>query len=208
MTVKKRETIKALEAALSVHEMLAGLFLREPTSAQIEQLGTGESGKRMSGLGYPVTAGLEHLDAAAREEAIAVEYCRLFIGPGPHLSPHEAVIRGENRHWGQATVDVSAAYAEAGFELRSEVHEMPDHVGVEFQFMATLLRTELDNRRQRRSVPEKRAREQRRQFLEEHLSRWLPDFAEAVAEASHLAFYRELSRFAADWVQAELDQLN
>ena len=208
MAARKREPIKTLEAAAGVYEMLARLFLREPTPAQIEQLCTGDPGKHMARLGYHVTEGLEHLDAAAREEALAVEYCRLFIGPGPHLSPHEAVIRGESRHWGQATVDVCAVYAEAGFELRTDVREMPDHVGVEFQFVATLLHAELASRRQRRSAQEKRAREQRRQFLEAHLSRWLPGFAEAVAERSHLAFYRGLSRFAADWVEAELQQLS
>jgi len=206
MTTDKPESIRSLDSAAELYATLGHFFLKEPTPDELQEFEGGTAGQLLKGMGYDVMQGLENMGTAEREQAVAVEYCRLFIGPGPHLSPHESVLIGQGAHWGEKTQDVYSAYAEAGFDLEPEVREMPDHIGVELEFMSTLLRTEVDCRRKRKSAAGKKAREQRRRFLEQHLLQWVPAFAEQVAERSEIAFYRELSRFTKDWIQIESGQ--
>jgi TorA maturation chaperone TorD len=55
-----------------------------------------DSGHGGTGAGRPlVDAGLRALDEALAVEELAVEFCRLFVGPRPTCSPYESVQRGE-----------------------------------------------------------------------------------------------------------------
>ena len=83
-----------LRAAASVCDFLSGLFLHEPTPEQLTDLGKGEQGKRLQAMGCDLLADLQGLSPEEQAQTLAVEYCQLYVGPGPHLSPHEAIVRG------------------------------------------------------------------------------------------------------------------
>ena len=191
-------------AAASFYALLSHLFLKEPTPDEIVEFSVGELGRHLRELGYDLFEGIGDKSADQQAEVIALEYCRLFVGPGPHLSPHEAILRGEKRHWGEHTVAVNAAYQNAGFEMAPEVLEMPDHVGVELAFAAMLCQREAEHIERGETQGAERLRAVRMRFLEDHLAAWLPDLAEQVAHRAELSFYKTLSKIAADWIANEL----
>jgi TorA maturation chaperone TorD len=193
-----------LRAAASVCDFLSGLLLHEPTPEQLADLGKGEQGRHLLALGCDLLADLEGLSPEEQAEALAVEYCRLYVGPGPHLSPHEAVVRGEGRHWGEHTVSVNNAYLQASFEMTAEVREMPDHIGVEFAFLAVLYERQAALNRNSSFDEAAAVRDAREKFIAEHLSQWVADFAKQTAHRSTLAFYRTLAELAAEWIAQEV----
>ncbi|NQT85385.1 molecular chaperone TorD family protein [bacterium] len=191
-----------LLGSASFYRFLAHLFLKEPPE-ELRDLAHGDQGERLRAMGYHLLEGLEDRTPEAQAEALAVEYCRLFIGPGRHLSPHEAILRGEQRHWGLSTVLVNEAYAKAGFEMAAEAREMPDHVGVELAFIATLCEREAELAESGAVDLAERTRRARKQFLTEHLAVWLPILSSEVAKRAELSFYPVLARLVTHWVTAE-----
>ena len=122
---------------------------------------------------------LAGLDVDRPEEALgelAVEFCRLFVGPRGHMPPVESVALGEGRFWGDSTVAALAFYQSSGVAAPDDFRLLPDHVSVELDFVAML---ETQGRR-----------EEARAFARGHLLRWLPAFVRHIDERAALAFYR------------------
>ena len=115
-------------------------------------------------------------DTAAALEALAVEYCQLFIGPRGHMAPVESIVRGENRYWGPSTERVADFYRSAGLAPMSEMHLLPDHLAMELDCLA--------------SLEETGRREEAATFAREHILQWLPALAEHVSAHATLSFYR------------------
>jgi TorA maturation chaperone TorD len=85
--------------AAEVYRFLAHYFMHEPTAAELAELAHAQQGPSPKSLGYDLLADLAKRSAQEQSELLAIDYCRLFIGPGPHLSPHESVVRGGQQHW-------------------------------------------------------------------------------------------------------------
>jgi len=82
-------------------------------------------------------------------EDLAVEFTRLFIGPGPHISPHESVNTEthdvkEAALWSAQTVKVKKFIEAAGLEYDDSFSGMPDHVTAELEFMQRLAAKEAE----------------------------------------------------------------
>lgn len=106
-------------------------------------------------------------------EDLAVDHARLFIGPSPaYATPY-----GET--WTDGT-DVAALYAGNGLEVDDLLHERPDHIAIELEFLYFLLR---------QGKPDA--------IVREHLRRWVPPFARAVQAGAQTRFYRELAALTA-----------
>ncbi len=119
------------------------------------------------------------LDIDRPEEAIgelAVEFCRLFVGPRGHMPPVESVALGEGRFWGDSTVAALAFYQSCGVAVPDDLRLLPDHVSVELDFVAML---ETRGRR-----------EEAKAFALEHLLHWLPALIRYIDRHARLAFYR------------------
>ena len=87
---------------------------------------------------------------------------------------------------GKVTIAVERFYGGAGLSLLDHCIEMPDHLGLELEFMAALCRLEgeLEETRDAAALP--RCVEFQRTFLEEHLSRWAPECCENVIRHARL----------------------
>jgi len=126
-------------------------------------------------LGGDPLAGLEQHETGAAIEALAVEYCRLFIGPTGHLPPVESVVLGEGRFWGPSTETVAKFYKVAGLAPRQQTRVFPDHLSMELDCLAILEEAGLH--------------EDADAFAREHPLRWLPRLAEHVAANATMGFY-------------------
>ena len=183
--------------------MLSQILLEEPTEQVIMLLSEGPLAAELSGSGLDLLHGLDHLTPAEQVEAIAVEYCRLFIGPGQNMPLHESIAKQEGRYWGDTTVAVNKAYQAAGFEVGDQATEMPDHIGIELEFLAHLCEREANAIETGDRTAAERAREARQRFASEHLVGWLTTLAADVERRADLAYYKQAVAMARDWVAAD-----
>lgn len=163
----------------------------------------------------PLAGQLDGLDVAGVYASLKREYTRLFIGPG-HLPvpPYESVHRLDVPEMerglvmGRATIDARRQYAEAGLTLSPHYSDLPDHIGVELEFMCYLCVKEAEAWQAKDEEAATRRRRAQGAFLASHLVQWVPSFCRAVAEAAETNFYRGLAQLTQAFIEAECHQVN
>jgi TorA maturation chaperone TorD len=132
---------------------------------------------------------------------LVLEYTRLFIGPGKHVSPYESVYRkNEDALWSEATVEVKNFIEASGLEYSCNWHGLPDHIGVELEFMHRLACHEREARANGDQKAAMRCLEFEKRFIGEHLSKWVPAFCDKVKEESRTAFYGEIAELTRQFI--------
>ena len=144
--------------------------------------------------------------AAEGVDALLVEYTRLFLGPvSPHAAPYgSAWLQPGGSLMQESTEAVQALYQEGGFDVDDDVHELPDHVAVELEFLYALEFALERSRRENDAAERGRIEDLRRRFLGVHLGAWIEPFAARVESGSQSVFYRELAALARRFVEMEL----
>jgi TorA maturation chaperone TorD len=119
-------------------------------------------------------------------EALAVEFCRLFIGPQPLCIPYASAHRGEALLGGRARTRLETFLHRVGFPFDAVAMRLasPDHLAVELAVLAHLY-TWTDTAT---AIHE---------FLCDHVLPWAPEYCEQVATTAALDFYRTTARLVA-----------
>ena len=132
---------------------------------------------------------------------LVLEYTRLFIGPGKHVSPYESVyIDNEDALWSETTVEVKNFIEASGLAYSCNWHGLPDHIGVELEFMQMLTCHERDARAKENKKTAFRCLELEKRFIDEHLSQWVPTFCDKVKEESRVEFYGDMAEFTKQFI--------
>jgi TorA maturation chaperone TorD len=141
-------------------------------------------------------------------ETLLVDYTALFIGPSqPRAMPYASFWLTDDqsmRH--DATMAVLNFYAQGGFDVSEDLHELPDHIAVELEFLYLLIFSQ--NQAQADGDAGKPLAANtllHRRFVIEHLGAWVGSFAAAVKSGTENAFYRELAGFTESFVRLEAD---
>lgn len=147
--------------------------------------------------------------AAEDLQQLLLDYTRLFLGPPSALAkPYGSVwLEGEARVMGDSTAALEDLYREAGFEVDEALHEPPDHVALELEFLYLLTFQCNDRRRLGDAAAAAQWEERRAAFLREHLGAWSGRFAAAVQAHAGTAFYRELAALTALFLRMECERL-
>lgn len=142
-------------------------------------------------------------------EDLAVDYTKLFVGPGKHVSPHASVhLGGENGElWGVSTTAVKNYIESLGFEFEPDYRGLPDHVSIELELMERLTRAEAGAWRSGDGEAVVHCLEVQQTFLEQHLLMWLPGFCEKIVTMASLAFYREMAELTSAFVGWEREEV-
>ena len=134
---------------------------------------------------------LEKIDMASDSELedLLWEYTRLFIGPYKlPCPPWESVYTSPKRLMMQEAYDeVRDYYNKAGLTVNNQ-GIMADHLGAELNFLAVVLQ-------KAHSDPKKEQyyRDLIEGFLDEHVIKWIPQFARDMEDAADLSFYKTLA---------------
>ena len=144
--------------------------------------------------------------AAEGQEALLLDYTRLFLGPN-HIAakPYGSIwLEGQNTVMGDSTMAVQKLYEQGGFDMSEDFREVPDHIAVELEFLYLLIYRE--NEAARKGEPEalRAMAALRKHFLEEHLGRWIGPFTSAVIAGAQCGFYRRLAELTDRFVKMEL----
>jgi len=123
-------------------------------------------------------------------EDLLWEYTRLFIGPYKlPCPPWESVYTSPKKLMMQEAYDeVRGYYIKAGLTINDD-GIMADHIGAELNFLAVLLQ-------KANGDPEKERyhRELLKGFIDEHIMKWVPQFARDMEEAAESHLYKALAK--------------
>lgn len=137
---------------------------------------------------------------------IAREYTRLFINAFPHViaPPYGSVYLGKDGLvYGRSTTEVLRFYYDAGFSLKDDIGDLPDHIAHELEFMAILA-----GRESQASPREKiKLEETQMHFLSRFIFPWVPLFCEKVMRESRSPFYRSLSGLTEEFIRFDKNYL-
>lgn len=133
---------------------------------------------------------------------LSVDRTKILRGTGDHglKPPYEGLYRHEGRI-GDSVLEVRRFYRKAGLLPDEAVHEAPDFLCVELDFMRQLCLRErsrwLDNRGLRETLVQEDA------FLAEHLGGWVGDFCSLAEQHAATGFYRGFARILGGFIGME-----
>ncbi len=200
-TAKKRSNL---------YGFLATVFRAQPTAALLREIREPAVQKALKAAGVSLDVGLDGRSEEDLLGGLAVEYTRLFMGPGPHVPPYAAVhLGGEGASlWGPETTWFKGFIEDAGFNYRPDYHDLPDHVSVELEFMREITAREARALAEEDEGRAKKLRRIEREFLGKHLALWVLEFCRKVAAEAELPFYREVAVLTKGFVESELADIS
>jgi TorA maturation chaperone TorD len=185
---------RALENRLCLYSYAWGLFSAEP-SAELLRLAAselpGDEAALLSGVGSRLVGIQADLQRAALRiqgstEALRSDYVKLFVGPTRlPAPPWESVYLTEgDLIFQESTLEVRAAYREAGYQAAGYPHEADDHLATELNFMMSLIEDTKLAYGNEDALLVRALLTAQGKFLEEHLNKWLLPFADRLNEKS------------------------
>lgn len=105
----------------------------------------------------------------------------------------------------QELADIAGFYRAFGFEIGGAVHERPDHIASELEFMYVLALKQAYALERGLTEQADVCAEAQKNFLRDHLARWINLFAERLAQNNDDETYRTLAQFAATFVRRDAE---
>ncbi len=205
------EALEWLESRIVAYDLLRQLYLGPPTG---EVLALVAGVELVSQIMPPaMREGVELMQGFSRDEtvlrALAEEYTRLFVGPGQiPVPPFESCYRtGDGLVMQEVTTQVRRAYLEAGLLVRRLHSDPDDHLGIECEFLYVLAERAAGALKRGDSTEAGIWHAKRRQFLQDHLLRWGPQFCERLLAAASHPFFRGLALFTQGVLDVEAQEL-
>lgn len=187
-----------------IYGSLARVFRAEPDEALIDELRRPECVDAYAELGADLGEDFRSAPASELLHELGLEYTRLFIGPGTHISAHESVfteIDGDaGGLWGAATVRVKKFIESTGLVYANDYQDLPDHISAELEFMRRLIDWEVEHHRAGDGGAIRYGMRIQERFLDEHLGRWAPTLCRRIVDDAELPFYRVFADLMRDFL--------
>lgn len=208
MTTAREDMTDMATARANVYGLLACVFRAEPSPALLAEFQDPEFARTLKSLGLSLGEEFEQTSQHQLVEDLAIEFTKLFIGPGPHLSPHESLHAEEGRgqegtYWGPATVKVKKFMETAGLTIDNGFSGMPDHISVELEFMQQLAAKESEAWAESKHEFATNILHIEKMFYDQHLSRWVDSFCDKVIETSGHPFYQRFAEMTKGFLEFE-----
>lgn len=195
-----------------IYRFLAVVYQKEIGVEEFNNLNQPEISEALEETGFRLSGDFYRRPQEQVLEDLAVEYCRLFIGPGKHFPPYESVHRGEfvagtgekGLLMGEAAMEVSKFVKECGLEFDASYRGLPDHLGVELELMGQLTAWEASSWLEEDLEDAHTALDLQDRFMSEHLMRWVPGFCQKLADASEVPFYRDVALLTKEFAVSDL----
>lgn len=139
--------------------------------------------------------------------SLAVDFSRLFVGPFKLLAyPYEsAYLDGGQQSVINSSNDVEQQYRKEGLDI--VLKEASDHIAIELEFVYFLIAKEVEARNiDATSVANDYVKKQKL-FLQDHLGKWVSEFANNVQLHAQTEFYKNLANLTMAFVEADLERV-
>jgi anaerobic sulfite reductase subunit A len=136
---------------------------------------------------------------------LAVEYAGLFLGVwGKPAHPSESYYLTEGQLiMQQPRDDMLKLYRAMGVEKAGEFKEPEDHIALELQFMAHLCDKTNAALKDGNFKDAKKYLGVQRNFLDEHLGKWVPKLAFDILKSARHEFYRAIAKITKAYVDVD-----
>ena len=196
----------------TIYGFLAAIYRQEVSSDLLQHLKDPQFMGVLANLGIEMNNGYFKKPERELLEDLSVEYTRLFLGPGKHISPHESVHHKKEgtqsgQLWGESTAEVKKIIESSGLEYKTEYTGLPDHISVELEFMQQVILREEQAWKDDDKETALLCQENGKKFVDGHLARWVPNFCEKVIEAAESPFYREMAQLTRSFIEFEKQEL-
>ena len=146
---------------------------------------------------------LEGRDLESVRVELAVEYAGLFLGvwrvpSHPSESAYEAGVIMD-----KARDAVLKIYRSMGVDKTKKFVEPEDHIAIELQFMMYLCEKTSTSLREASLSDARRYLEVQRDFLDEHLGKWVPNLTADILKSAKREFYRAVARITKGYIEID-----
>lgn len=142
----------------------------------------------------------------AELELLKVDFAKLFVGPYKLLAPpYGSVYLEDGKLIGDSTMDVREWYEKEGLDI--VIKDAPDHISMELEFMYFLITKQIEAIKDSNLQEVQLNLKKQSSFLQTHLARWLPGFAENMQQNAETEFYVQLSAKTNNFVQKDIKSL-
>jgi len=213
MANPRNDSVEMATARANIYGLLADVFRGAPSEAFLSELRKPKFLGALRDMGLSFDGVLDSTSQAQLAEDLALEFTRLFIGPGSHIAPNEALhvetrFGESNAYWGEQTVQVKKFMAAAGLSIDDAFGGMPDHISAEFEFMQRLLLKEAEAWANKEDELAHNTQKIEKQFYDDHLSQWVTNFCDKVIGASEHPFYGRFAEVTKSFVDFENEILH
>jgi TorA maturation chaperone TorD len=199
---------------LQVYTLLVRLYRKEVDEELLTAMQqNGILSQDTEGLPAGIRDGLKQMqDYLASEEAsvlnLARDYAKVFCGASSTNKtaayPFESVYTSPDGMLMQEARDEALAwYRRYGLGKSDEWFDCEDHVAVEMDFLIYLINEYLDAAENDRPAQANELLLAQRQFMQEHLVNWVPEFASRTTRAARTGFYRGLASLLAAYLEQD-----
>ncbi len=189
--------IEDLKEERYILNLLKYVFWSEPTEEFLRDLlkvsMPSEEDELDGGLTLMIESVKRHRDdLAAYAEDLAVEFARLFIGPKyPPAIPYASFYLSESKTvMTNTTIEVRKRYLDAGMAVKDLYSTPDDHIGIELEFVSYLTERTIELFEDRQRAEASRLFEIKNDFVNEHMSLWVPAFVDRLMEHTKGDFYK------------------
>lgn len=216
-SLSELEVKEMLIYRISVYDLLRRLFLWEYSLELFKELiswaKTGQSGEVHESWAETelrkslLTISTEEIQNSYNE--IKIEYTRLFVGPY-HLDtpPYRSVYRSSNKLMMQdETLSVRSFYMENGYKINDSCKEPDDQVGIELEFMYLMSKKALDAFQEQSSEKLINLLSVQKEFMDNHLFKWLPEFCQDILKSSRNQFWKNISQFTKKFIEEDKGEI-
>lgn len=130
------------------------------------------------------------------------DYTRMFFSSKPRLVYLFESVYKEGKLLQESTFEIARLYYDAGLNLVDDFKLPPDHIAVEFEFMAYLYFNELAAVRSENRENEALAQKLQKEALEKHLTNFGLTLAEKVVAHATTDFYKMMATVASSILAA------
>lgn len=191
-------------ARANFYAFLSRMFVEEPPFELAEDMMNGKiQFLHTISLNRDFSEGLSLFEKFAKgnnasdiHEMLCREFTRLFIGPVPAIFPYESTYI-DGSMMAMSLLKVKEEYRKAELKRVQDYHEPEDHIAMELGFMSNLC-----------SNNSRDSLRMQRDFLKDHLSKWVPAFCDELSEKSTNDFFRGIGKITKGFLISEMELLD
>ncbi len=196
------------ELRSNVYGFLSTVFAQEISKDFLDMMLNPEMKEVLTNMGIEWHVSDDKKETDQLLEELAVEYARLFLGPGHHLSPHESVYHFKEDNdagqlWGDSALAVQKAIALEGLTINSESKKIPDHISIELEFMQQLANSEHAAWLKGDQQSALHFKDIQQTFINKHLACWVPEFCDRIMKDSSINFYKKIALLTKSFISIE-----
>lgn len=209
---EKEQGMAVARQRSNIYGLLASIYRQEVTADLLHQVKDPQFLGVLSDLGIQLETDFFQKPEQELLDELAVEYTRLFLGPGQHISPYESVHHQRSggqsgQLWGESTAEVKKFIESTGLSYDPDYKGLPDHISVELEFMQQLTLREEQAWREEDKDGAANCLKIEKKFIEDHLVRWVPAFCDKVIKEAELPFYREMTALTKNFIEFEREEV-